>query len=170
MKHCMLTSVLALVLATSCSKPEKVGDAAQSDTRPIAESRSDDLHPDSRVVVRISSSEYEENLTIPSDWDGSKYCCYTFNCPSSSIGRLLKFLHWSFELSSPEVVGAEYLPKGLYCVSFGEKKWDRKEDVVRDVMQAVEVAFQLDISLQESPRRLVIRKKTPNSEQRSAAR
>jgi hypothetical protein len=116
------------------------------------------LHPSPDVEVRVSTSEYEEELKIPADWSGEKYHNYTFQCESSSIERLIKFLHWNFEQSSPSVIGSEYLPVDLYSISFGDKKWDSKEEVVKDVMHAVETAFGVSITLQESPRALLVKK------------
>jgi hypothetical protein len=141
----------ALVLAIlSCS----VFGCAKSE---VAAKRGD-LHPDTHVVVRISDSQYEENLSIGGDWIGGGQYSYTFNCESSSIERLIKFLHRGPGLSEPDVIGIEHLPTGLYLISFGDKTWRTKEDVTKEVTSAIETAFDLNIHLMESPRTLIIKK------------
>jgi hypothetical protein len=148
MKFQYAISAVALSLLVGCTK-----EAPSRNTEGI------DLHPDPHIIVKLSNSEYQETLTIPGDWDGTKYYNFTFNCPRSSVESLITFLYWTFELSSPSVSGSENLPVGMYSISFGDKKWDSKEDVIKDVMHAIEVAFDLDITLNESPRTLVVKKK-----------
>jgi hypothetical protein len=149
----LVTAVFGLFVG--CTDHSAPNSSAMAGDGPRADSR--DLHPAPEVEVRRSVSEYTETMTIPAEWNGERYHNYTFNCESSTIESLLKFLYWNFEQSSPPIIGTEHLPAGLYRISFGSKKWDSKEAVVKDVMNAVESSFGLEITYRDSPRALIVR-------------
>jgi hypothetical protein len=149
--------IALLSLASGCARQGQQSSNAASVTSSNATPI--DLHSDSNIIIRRSSSQYEESLKIAGDWDGGESYFYTLECESCSIERLLRFLHRDADFSDPKIFGAEHIPHGLYSVAFPKKQWRSKEDVIQDVTEALEVAFGLDVAADSSSHSITIKKR-----------